>query len=321
MLAREAGRFPRSRCVCGHSAVCAGRPDVRDTRCCRCGRHRRAARCRCVLCNQRYRRGVRRSPGPARVSAVGRWNIKRNALGRTRHLCGQPGFDVPFAHGEVQPALGSVVPAPVVVQFPRAVTLESAYLLSIASQNIPRCMIYSPFIGPPLGGPKLPIIAESGIPDAAAHIAPVAAPLAQPALPVTCKASYRDPRVDYEASAAGPLVLLAGAQVMVRAQLQPDGKMLAYTVYGAPDSSLRQRAIAATLNRYSFHRSTGVRQSPVRMCSASVLRRTKLGLRRRSVRRSWTARSTTSIIPRSHPSIVRIAITAATLPARATTTR
>jgi hypothetical protein len=167
-------------------------------------------------------------------------------------------FDVPFAHAEVAPegVPGQREPAPFVVQFPDVVDLESAYVGSLVSQDMSHCVIYSPFIGPKVNGPKLLTIPDqpaSGLPDRAFSVVPIKAPLPQPALAMNCKVAYRAPYVGYQASAVGPLVLLIGAKVTVMAQLKSDGKVLGFTVAGAPDgSSLKNRAIAATLGSKFF---------------------------------------------------------------------
>jgi hypothetical protein len=74
-------------------------------------------------------------------------------------------FDVPFVRAEVAPervaGQREADPAPFVVQFPGVVDLESAYVGSLPDQNIPQCLIYSPFIGPKASGPKLLTISDS----------------------------------------------------------------------------------------------------------------------------------------------------------------
>jgi hypothetical protein len=166
-------------------------------------------------------------------------------------------FDVPFAHAEVAPegVPGQRAPAPFVVQFPDVADLESAYVGSLLSQDMPHCLIYSPFVGPKAGGLKLLTIPDqpaSGLPDRAVSVVPIKAPLPQPALPMNCKVPYRAPYVGYQASAVGPLVLLIGAKVTVTAQLKSDGKVLGYSVAGAPDGSLKNRAIQATVGSKFF---------------------------------------------------------------------
>ena len=75
-------------------------------------------------------------------------------------------YDVPFPHGEIVPAhiAGQRPPAPLVVQFSGPVDVESAYVGSLPDQNVAQCTIFSPFLGPKAGGPKLVPIADQSVP-------------------------------------------------------------------------------------------------------------------------------------------------------------
>jgi hypothetical protein len=242
------------------SAVRSGRPHARVARRRRRGRRRCANGRQFVLRDQGHGQSVCRPPGQARVSTVGTRNIGRHPLGDARRLRGRPTIRRAVrprgSRAGALPGQREANPAPFVVQFPSVVDLESTYVGSLPDQNIPQCLIYSPFIGPKAGGPKLLTISDqpaSGLPDIAVGIMPIKAPLPQPALPTNCKAPYRDPYVGYQASADGPMMLLVKAQVTVTALLKSDGKVLGFTVAGAPDrSSLKDRAIAATVGSKFF---------------------------------------------------------------------
>ena len=72
-------------------------------------------------------------------------------------------------------------------------------------------------------------------------------------MPLSCKTPYRAPYVGYQAEPEGPYALLIGAQVAVTAILTDEGKVLGFTVSGAPDrSAVKNRAIAATLGSHFF---------------------------------------------------------------------